>query len=159
MLRLLLCLVCASALAAAELPATLFAAAAPADAKAIADTRAAAKAGDTVVVHGYIGGRAKPFAEGKALFTIADSEKAPQCSGADDHCPTPWDACCADKAVIAANSATVQVADADGKPLDVAINGVSGVKPGAKVVIAGTVAASSNEKLLVINATAIHVVP
>jgi hypothetical protein len=158
MLRILLCLIIPLALAStAELPAGLFVAAPPADAKPVTAAKAAAKPGEVIVVRGYVGGRAKPIADGRALFTIVDGATAPQCGGPDDHCPTPWDACCADKAAIAAGSATVQIAADDGKPLAAVIDGVNGFKPGATVVVAGTVAASSSEKVLIISATAIHV--
>jgi hypothetical protein len=139
---------------AGSLPKDLFAASAPPDAKPVADAIGALKDGDQVVLAGYVGGRAEPFVEGRAAFLLADEKKAPACS---DGCSTPWDACCTDGSVIAANSLNVMVVDAQGAPLKVSLNGQSGLKPGASAVVAGTVRGS--DKSLVLHASAIHVKP
>lgn len=155
----LLCLLAATALAAAELPADLVAAAAPAGAVDVVAARKDAQPGQAVVVRGVVGGRAKPFVDGRALFTLVDNA-IPRCdANPDDRCPTPWDYCCADRARLAASMATVQVVDADGRPIAAALEGVGGLKAGDVVVIAGTTAAGTSPSALIINATRLHVEP
>ena len=93
--------------AAEALPANLMAAAAPADAKDVAQVRKAAADGDEVVVRGRIAGSKQPFTEGRAQFQLVDVavKSCDQVPG--DSCPTPWDMCCEDKKDVAANSVTV----------------------------------------------------
>ncbi len=141
--------------ALAALPEGLFQQAAPADAAPLAEVRAAAEPGDTVAFHGYIGGRMEPFTEGRAMFLVADSEEAPACT--PDTCPTPWDACCIANEKIAANSATVQVVDDDGKLLGIGLNGVQGLAPGTELTVVGKVR-EANDSVFIVDATrlAIH---
>jgi hypothetical protein len=137
----------------AALPEGLFLDKAPADAKPVSEARADAKAGDDITVSGYIGGRVEPFTAGRAIFTLADTEKAPACA---DECKTPWDACCTSGDTIAANSATVQVVDADGKLIATDLNGIHGLKPGAPVTVTGKVR-EANENILIVDATGLAV--
>jgi hypothetical protein len=74
-----------------------------------------------------------------------------------DGCKTPWDFCCDSQEEIAANAATIQVVDAEGKVIRTAINGHKGIKPGAEVVVAGTVAKRDTPAVLVVNAEKIWV--
>lgn len=135
----------AAAAPQAALPAGLFGAA-PADAKALSEVRAAAKKGDAIAFTGYIGGREKPFTDGRAIFLVADSVKAPACG---DECKTPWDACCTPGEEIAANSATVQVADASGAAMKLSLDGQGGLAPGAKVAVSGKVREAGSGVLIV----------
>lgn len=143
----------APAASGAAFPQTLFVADIAEAPVAVADAKASAKEGDTVVLHGHIGGRKDPFIGGRAVFTVVDTTLM-QCT---DGCGTPWDFCCDTQGDIATNAATVQVVGADGAVIRSDINGVSGVEPGAEVVIAGTVAKRDNEATLVVNATSIWV--
>ena len=77
-------------------------------------------------------------------------------SGGDDHCKTPWDACCEPQETIAAGAATVQVVNDKGQPLKVGLNGHKGIAPGKDVTIAGKVR-SADANNLVIDATGIYV--
>ncbi len=147
--------------AAAEvaLPAELFVSTPPADAKPVADVKKQAAVGDAVVLVGRIGGQLEPFVESRAMFLLAD-KSLPMCSDrGDDHCPTPWDACCEPQQDITAKTTTIQVVDGQGKPLKRGLNNAKGLKPLAEVVVKGTVALKPDEKTMVVNATAIYVKP
>jgi hypothetical protein len=74
----------------------------------------------------------------------------------NDHCKTPWDACCEDQQTIAAAAATVQVVNDKGQPLKVGLNGHKGIAPGKDVTVTGKVR-SADEKNLVVDATGIYV--
>ncbi len=139
--------------AAPTLPEGLFLAEAPEDAASLAEVRANAKPGDKVAFTGYIGGRVEPFTDGRAIFLMADAEGAPACIP-EHACETPWDACCEPSDIIAANSATVQVVDGEGKILHVGMNGINGLEPGASVTVVGTVR-DAGESILIVDASGI----
>lgn len=140
---------------AATLPDGLFLAEAPTDAPPLSQARAAAANGGEITFTGYIGGRADPFTAGRALFLVADTEAAPACI---DGCPIPWDACCTPGDVIAANSATVQVVDGEGRPLRMDLQGVNGLAPGAQVTVVGSVR-EADGGILLVDANGISVAP
>lgn len=116
--------------------------------------KAEAAAGDPIVLTGHIGGRANPFVDGRAMFTLIDLS-LPVCV---DACPTPWDACCETPEDITAASATIQVVGPDEKPLRVGLKGPDRLQPGQKVVIAGQVA-QKDDYTFVVNAERIAVTP
>jgi hypothetical protein len=66
-----------------------------------------------------------------------------------DDCPTPWDFCCVPKEQITAKLATVRVVGADGQPLPAEIEGAHGLKPLARVVVAGKVHSNDGGNLVV----------
>ena len=136
---------------APTLPDGFFLSAAPSEVISVSQARGSAETGQDIAFTGYIGGRVEPFTEGRAVFLLADSAKAPQCT---EGCPAPHDACCVPRDVIAANSATVQVVDADGQPLKLDLNGLNGVVPGAEVTVVGTVR-EANDSLLIVDASGI----
>lgn len=143
--------------AAVTVPESLFLATVPADAKDIKATKPTLKKGDKVVLVGRIGGSTKPFATERASFTLADRAlKVCGEDNPDDKCKTPWDYCCEPRNVITANTVTVQVVDADGKPLKAELNGTKGLKPMATVTVTGTVA-SAEGGAVVVNASGMHV--
>lgn len=149
-----------SVAAAAELPADLVVAEAPADALSVVDARAAAKPGEPITVRGYVGGRAKPFVDGRAMFVLADPAKAARCdANPGDSCVTPWDACCASREDVKAGTATVQVVGADGKVIAAPLAGVGGIQPGSTVIVSGTVAKASTDQVLIIDATRLYLEP
>ncbi|MDK2971981.1 MAG: hypothetical protein PWP23_1736 [Candidatus Sumerlaeota bacterium] len=137
----------------AAIPEGLFLEEGPADAVTLAQARATAKPGEEIAFTGYIGGRAEPFTEGRALFLVADSDEAPACT---DGCPKPWDACCIPSETVAANSATVQVLDGAGQALRMNLKGENDLAPGSRVTVIGKVR-EANEAIFVVDATGIRV--
>jgi hypothetical protein len=154
MIRCLVPLLIITGLAGADLPADLFATTAPTDAVGVIAARTAVTPGAAITVHGIVGGRPKPFADGHALFTLMDGSLL--CTTA---CGSGWSGCGMPPETLRAGLATVQVTDGAGRPLTTSLAGAGGLAPGSKVVVRGTVAAASNDKALIISATAIHVVP
>jgi hypothetical protein len=154
MLRLVLPILLASTLGAAELPSGLFVATAPADAVDVIAARLAPTPGAAITVTGVVGGRPKPFIDGRAIFTIMDRSLV--CSTG---CGKTWSGCGLPPEALRTGVATVQVTDPGGKPLAAAIDGANGLAPGALVVISGTVATGSGDKALIVSATAIHLAP
>jgi hypothetical protein len=142
---------------AEPLPANLMAAAAPANAKGVAEVRKVAADGDAVVVRGRIAGQENPFTEGRAQFQLVDLGVRSCAEMPDDKCPTPWDMCCEDKKDIAANSVTVQVVGEDGKPLKATLDGVGGLKPLSEVSVKGKLKKSPDGNSVMVNATELYV--
>lgn len=141
----------------AEAAPGLFVSEAIDEAKSVKEAKASASPDGEIVMRGRIGVGKSPFAEGRAVFTIADSS-LPTCTERHgDTCPTPWDYCCEPPDVITSSTATVQVVDAQGKPLKLSLDGVQGLKPTAEVTVRGKVASQAADGPLVVNATAIHV--
>jgi hypothetical protein len=144
---------------AVVVPETLFVQAAPAGAVEVAAAKQTAKPGDTIVVHGRIGGGQDPFVDNRAMFTLADMSM-PICSERPgDSCPTPWDYCCEPSDVIVKNTATVQVVDSGGRPLKTGLKGAGGLKPTSEIIVKGTVSARPDDKSLVLDAASIFVKP
>lgn len=114
--------------------------------------------GASVVVTGVIGGVMHPFTEGFASFVLGD-DAIVFCNemGDDDHCATPWDACCEDREVLAKRRAMVQILDSQGLPLEQELRGQQGLVELSEVVVVGEVAPESSAENLIINATGIHV--
>ncbi len=154
MIRHLIPALFAAGLAAADLPAGLFVAAplSAAHLEVIA-ARAAPQPGAAITVTGVIGGRPKPFVEGRSVFTIMDRSLV--CTSG---CGTAWSGCSLPPEQLRGGVATIQVAGADGKPLAAAIEGAGGLVPGVTVVITGTVAPGSGEKALIVTAQSIQLV-
>lgn len=130
----------------------------PAQGTTVTAAKAAARQGEEITLVGRIGGSVNPFAADRAIFTIADPELL-SCTDMDepDHCKTPWDFCCEDRAKMRAGTATIEVAGADGKPLAVALRGVQGLEPLATVAVSGTVVERNDAGLLVVRAKRIEV--
>ena len=141
------------------LPAGLFAAETPANAKDISEVRSAAKDGEEVLVRGRVGGRPKPFVDARAAMILTDMGMAPCNTIPGDTCSTPWDYCCEPPEEVARKSVLVQVAGADGKPAKASLEGSGGLQPLSTVVVRGKVQRGPDDKTLAINATSIHVEP
>lgn len=140
----------------AVIPAIVFLAAAPADAKEVKAAKTDAKVGDTVTIHGRIGGSHEPFVDGRAIFTLIDMELPPCNANPDDTCKTPWDYCCESKSDIAAAAATIQLVDDAGAPLKAALKGAGNLKELDELIVVGKVAQAEPGKLLVVNAQGIY---
>lgn len=144
--------------AAAALPAGLFVATAPDGARGVHELKADADAQQEVVVHGRIGGSRAPFVDGVAVFLLADSDMKSCAEEPGDQCPTPWDYCCEPRDSLTANTLTVQVVGADGKPLRLSLDGQHGLKPLQEITVVGDVALRDGQAL-VVNAKRIYIAP
>lgn len=128
----------------------------PANALAVTAARQQLKPGDAAVVFGRIGGAVEPFVAGYAAFVLADSSLLFCDQMGEDHCATPWDACCEDPDKLQAGRASVQFVDAAGDPLASSLKGYAGLAPFQPVVVAGKVAAASTPNNLIIEARALY---
>lgn len=146
-----------SATGTSALPEGLYLDSAPEGAKSIADLKASAEEGDEVVVRVVVGGREKPVVDGRASTIVVDAGLNNLCLAEDDHCPTPWDYCCAPEDELNASMATLQVVDNKGKVLATAFG--EKVTPLSTLVVRGIVGPRPNDQLLTINATGIYVQP
>lgn len=127
---------------------------------AIPTVRNQAKPGDEVLLEGKIMGVPQPFVEGRAVFVLGDDATITSCDEmADDHCTTPWDACCDPKDVRHQGTATIQVVDADGQLVRQGLKGVHGLKELSSVRISGVIADTSKPEAMIVNATKIYVEP
>jgi hypothetical protein len=128
------------------------------DAEAIHIARTTAKPGEEIILSGLVMGREKVFVDGRASFILGDPSKLTPCNKMpDDHCETPWDACCDNKELKLEGTASIQIAGEDGRVLNGNIRGTKGLKELSTVTVAGKVAPQSTPDALIVNATAIHV--
>lgn len=130
---------------------------APENAVPVARARANVRPGEPITLTGQVGGTEQPFTDGHALMVIADSDLVFCDEMEDDHCPTPWDACCEDPEKLRASRATIQLVDAEGAPVRGSLRGLGGLAELDTVVVQGRVAPGSNTDNLIVNATGIHV--
>ncbi len=123
-------------------PAALFAGDPAAEPVGVGAMKASAKQGDRVIVVGRIGGSKDPFLADRAMVTIVDPsvKLCGEDDPTDDHCPTPWDFCCEPRENLRRMSIAVVANGADGAPIPHTLLGQGGLKPGARVVVEGTVA-------------------
>lgn len=141
---------------ASVLPANLFLDKAPAGVQELAAAKKSAKVGDEIVLHGRVAGQKEPLAANRAIVTLLDTAIATCEHSAMEKCPTPWDACCEPNDVLLANSATIQVVDASGRPLKTGLRGVNGIEPLKELVVVGKVR-GQEASTLVVDATGIYV--
>lgn len=129
----------------------------PVGAISVKAARTELKPGDKAVVFGQIGGVDHPFLEGYAGFVLSDTDVV-FCDemGDDDHCPTPWDACCEDPDKVKASRASVQFVDAAGDIIATSIKGHGGLKELDEIVVVGTVGDLSTPENLIIEASGIY---
>ncbi len=125
----------------------------------IPELRTTVAAGDSVVVEAKVMGVMEPFVENRAIFVVGDEATITTCDlmSEDDHCETPWDACCEDPDKLKAGTATIQVVDQEGKVIRSGIRGINGLTELSRVRVAGEVDKASNGNVLIINARAIDV--
>ena len=145
--------------AAINLPEGFIAREALPGAQGVTAVKSSAKDGDTVVVAGKVAGSEEPLAKNRAMMTILDPS-IPTCDAMPgDACKTPWDACCEPHEKVAANSATVQLVGADGKPRGGSLEGIANLKPLSRVTVSGIARRPAGGDSLVIEAKSIHVDP
>lgn len=129
----------------------------PEGAISVTEARVQAQPGEPIVVTGQIGAVMHPFGEHFATLVLGDTGIL-YCDemGDDDHCETPWDACCEDPDKIAVGRASVQLVSADGQPVPGSLRSVGGLSELDHIVVAGTVDSSSTPENLIINASGIY---
>src|SRR5688572_703401 len=142
---------------AAALPSNLFLTKAPDGAIELAAAKKSAKPGDEVIVRGRVAGQMEPLAPNRAILTLLDGSVKTCEQVPGDGCKTPWDACCEPRESLQANTATIQIVDADGKPLKTTLRGAHGIEPLKEVTVVGKVKDSGGANTLVIDATGLYV--
>ena len=132
------------------LPANLLVTEQPAGAIGVIEARTAAKAGDRVAVIGRIGGSRAPFVSSRAIFTIVDqSMKSCLETDEEEHCPRPWDYCCEEKKELAKSMASIEISDANGKPLALALESEGTFKPLMLIAVEGTLQSTEGGSFVV----------
>ncbi len=139
----------------AELPKGLFVEKAMDGAVDVAQAKAAAKEGDEIVMRGQIGGTKDPFVKGLATLTVCDMSLKGCNSMEGDGCKSPWDMCC--ESDRNAKSALIQISNAEGKPLNVSLEGKNGLLPLGVIVVKGKVGKRPDPAVLVVHAETIFV--
>ena len=120
--------------------------------------KSTAKEGDEVVFLARVGGRAKPFADGFAMFVVADpSLVSCELMGEEDHCPVPYDYCCEDSKALTEGMATIQVVDEKGTPLRTSLQGAGGLEGSKFLIVDGVVTEKNDEGLFTVDARKIWV--
>ena len=113
--------------------------------------------GELLTVEGYIGSRKDPFSQNRASFILCDHTIDSCDRVLGDNCPTPWDACCEDRNKIINGTINIQVVDKNGTLVQGNLNGVGGLKPGAKIKVLGVVDDESITSSMVLNAKKIKI--
>jgi hypothetical protein len=114
----------------------------------VAAARKDAGDGEEVVLVGLV----KDFVDGRAVFTLMDLS-LPPCDPAN--CSTPWDYCCIEAKVQTQHAVTVELPDADGRPLRSSVQGYHGLDHLDTVAVKGTVARDENGNVT-LTMTALH---
>ncbi len=122
----------------------------------VREARMMLKPGDRALIAGEIGGVVEPFLADYAGFVLADSDLLFCDEMGDEHCPTPWDACCEDPDKVRTGRLMVQFVDGSGVPVTGGIRGSGGLLEGASIVVEGTVGANSTPESLVVEAVRIY---
>ncbi len=128
----------------------------PEGAKPLVDVKSSAAVGDDVTFVARIGGRAKPFVDGRAVMVVMDPS-IPSC--ADNHgdtCAIPWDYCCETTETITTNAATVRVVDTEGDPVRTSFE-AAGLEPLDRITFAGRVAEKDEGGRFVVDVASIYV--
>lgn len=139
--------------AAEPLPAAIFVEQKPAGEMPLAEAKKSAKVGETIVLRGLVRGVTTAFIPNRAIVQLADAS-VPKCPMNPER---PWDLHCETPESMAKNTATVQIAGADGKVIKHGLQGVNGLEHMVPVVVKGTVVSSDEKGNLLITATEIFV--
>ena len=118
--------------------AGLFLDSAPANPTPVGEIVESGTPGETVTAIGRIGGAVDPFGEGYAIFFLADDSLLFCDEMGDDHCTTPWDACCEDPEKVSTHRLLVQIPDDSGEVLPVSLKGKQGLDGLDEVIVTGT---------------------
>jgi hypothetical protein len=122
----------------------------------VLDARKSLKPGNAATIKGQIGGTREPFIDGFAGFVLADIDLMYCNEIEDDHCKTPWDACCEDKDKIKQSRITVQFVDENNIPITGSIKGMNELKGLDTVIVTGVIGKQSTPDNMQLNATQIY---
>jgi hypothetical protein len=127
---------------AGTFPAALFSAPTAGEPMGVGAMKPKAAQGDRVLIVGRIGGSEQPFLADRAMFVLVDPavKLCGEDDPGDDHCPTPWDFCCEPRENLRRMSVSVVANGPNGAPIAHTLLGQGGLRPGARVVVEGTVA-------------------
>lgn len=123
----------------------------PANALEITAAMKSAKVGETITVRGNVAMAKDAFVENRAMFTLVDESTRKGCCPPSDKLP---DTACD---IPAEGRATVQIVDANGKPLRSGLSGQHGLKAGAEVFVTGKVETANGTDALVLTAASLYV--
>ncbi|QOJ00977.1 MAG: hypothetical protein HRU70_10905 [Phycisphaeraceae bacterium] len=123
----------------------------PAGALEITAAMKSAKVGETITVRGNVAMSKDAFVENRSMFTLVDESTRLACCPPVDKLP---DTACN---IPAEGRATVQIVDANGKPLRAGLSGQHGLKPGAEVFVTGKVETANGTDALVLTVVSMHV--
>lgn len=117
----------------------------PDNARGAIAVRKSAKDGDEVVVVGRVGGSAKPFVDGRAMFLLVDPSLKPTVE-----CDCPWDYCEYDPKEVAAARLGVKFVGADGKTIRHGAREMFGIKELSTVVVTGKLSRDEKDNVTVL---------
>jgi hypothetical protein len=140
-------------------PSSLLLTELPVQAPSLLEALEQAKPNESFVFTGRIGGRSEPLSDDFAVFVVADEslEFCDEMAG-DDHCETPWDACCESQEKVKAALAVVQFENAEGAPLELNLTEFLGLAANDKLVVKGHLAPNFEPENPVIVAEGIAIV-
>jgi hypothetical protein len=142
----------------AALSSEVFVSNRPADAPGIAEAKTNARKGEQVRFLARVGGKRVSFVDGNAVFVAADpSLVSCELMGEEDHCAVPWDYCCEDGDALRRGMATVQIVDANGRPLRQSAKGMGGLEESKFVLVEGIVHDRNDDGVFIVNASSIWV--
>jgi hypothetical protein len=102
-----------------------------------------AEPGKSFLMTGRVGGVVDPLSKDYAAFVLADESLQFCDEMGDDHCPTPWDACCEGPERTAAARAFVQFVDEGGNPLATDLKEAIGLSENDNVIVYGRLSPES----------------
>lgn len=111
--------------------------------------------GGQLALYGRVGGVLEPVTEGYAVFILADEELVFCDEMGEDHCATPWDACCEDPEKVQSARILVQFSDEQGLPVAFDLATV-GIQPNSKVTLTGSWGPVSEGGIPVFEAAAVY---
>jgi hypothetical protein len=123
----------------------------PAGAMEITAAMKSAKVGETITVRGNVAMSKDAFVENRSMFTLVDESTRKGCCPPSDKLP---DTACD---IPAEGRATVQIVDANGKPLRAGLSDQHGLKAGAEVFVTGKVETANGSDALVLTVVSLHV--
>jgi hypothetical protein len=128
-------------------PESFWSASAPESSQGVTEGVARAASGDAVALRGTL----QDFVGGLAAFTMVE-DALDHCAemGEDDHCPTPWDYCCADPDALRAGTVTVELRDGEGMPGAWQVQGFHGLDRLSEIFVEGTLERDSAGNPLIV---------